>query len=878
MKFNVNTISIISILSLTIVVFLIFQKYQAINKQETQAIEAIPTNAAIIIESDNWVVTYNDLENATIFKTITQSATWNNIKSSINQLKSTLNKDEQLGTLIDEKQMFLSLHHSTDGFNFQVSTTCSDAQLDLILSHDSIIENYNTRPYDGITIYQLPNNILLCHHNDLLFFSNSNLLIEEGIRQLNNKVSLLDNPAFSSVQSTKSTFSVAHVYINFKALSKFVAQNTTLNFKDTQWLSRWANWAELDLEIANDDLTFSGFTVVEDSSSNYLTSLFGQNEQRMEISKIAPKNTNKIVAFGIDDSYLFYTNYKEFLAKHNNLYDHNKHIKSINSDYSINIEETINGIILNEMGAITTVSTSNQSADYLFFKVKEESIEVLNFLSQSIANDSIFSEDYRGFVLSRIDIPFLFYKMYGYFFKAVKNNYYTWIDQYLIVADTPANLKAFINYYLSEKVLSNHPNYLTFSDKIATKSNFLLYTNPSIGNWGTRIKSTLDSLVVIPDWENINGFVYQLSSKDKLFYNNIVLNYESNNQQDSQLEWIVDLEKPIINEPHSVFNHQSKKNNILIQDSDKRIYLINENGKILWNRPIGGKVLDKIHQLDFYKNRKLQFVFNTEDSLYVIDRLGRNVENFPHALNDKASRGLTIVDYDKNRTYRLLVPCIDGYVYNYNKEGELVNGWKFEALENGVAYEVKYASVGSKDYIYVVDKKGHISIVGRNGKKRVELNTIPITDDFYLDKTNGDIYSSDTLGNVWLTKLNGTSTKIKTSNLNDHRFYAYPFHSNSMMELFISDLETVQCYNLENKTMTFKVPSLRMPKAFTFNNESFLAVSSDEYCYLFKSDGSLATSKPLFGGGTFTCLDLDKDNKLNLVVVNTNALYNYVID
>lgn len=878
MKNSFNTISIITILCLSIAAFLIFQKFQSINSKKTLAIEAIPTNAAIIIESSNWDLTLSDLQKSTIFNTITQSQTWEKCKSSINIVKQSFASNPSLNAFVEGKEAYLSIHHTTNDFNYQISTICSENELDLILSSDSLINSYTTRKYDGITIFQISENIKLCHHSDILFFSNSDLLIEEGIRQLNNKVSLLDNNAFKTVEQTKSTFSVAHIYINFASFSKLISENTTFNFQDIQWLNRWADWAELDLEISNNDFTLSGFTLVEDSSSNYLTSLFAQSEQKIEISKIAPKNTNKIIAFGIDDPFLFHANYKEFLAKHNNLYEHNKSIKNINSNYKIDIENTLNSIIKTEMGVVSTLSNSGKSVDYLFFKSKEESVEVLDFLNKSISGDSLFSEDYRGFELSQLNIPFLFEKMYGYYFKAVKNNYYTWIEDYLLFSDTPANLKAFINYYLSEKVLHNHPNYLTFSDKIATKCNFLYYSNPSLANWNSLTKSSLDSFVVENDWANINGFIYQLSSKNDLFYNNIVLHYESNNQKDSQLEWIVDLDNNIIGKPQVVYNHQSNKNNIIVQDSQKTIFQIDENGKVIWTKDIGGKILDDIHQIDYYKNRKLQYVFNTEDSLYIVDRLGRNVENFPVALISKASRGLTVLDYDKNRKYRIMVPAHDGYLYNYNKNGALVNGWNFQTLENSLSYMVKYSSVSSKDYIYVADKIGNISVVGRNGKKRIDIQNIPISDDFYVNKNNGDIYSSDSLGNVWLTKLNGTSTKIKTSNLDKHQFYAFPFYSDDMMNLFISDNKTVQCFKLENKTMTFKVASSTMPKAFTFNEESYIGISSGEYCHLYKSNGKLASSAPFFGGGEFDCVDLDMDKKLNLIVVNNNALYNYAID
>ena len=167
--------------------------------------------------------------------------------------------------------------------------------------NDTLIGSFKSREYDGVKVYELDNNWNLCHHKDILFMSSSSLLIEDGIRQLNNEISLLDNTEFTKVQSTKSTFAGAHIYTNYSNLSKLLSQNTKLSKSDEKWISRWANWAELDLESSDNNLTLSGFTLVEDSSSNYLTSLFGQLEQKIEISKVAPRNTYKITALGIED-------------------------------------------------------------------------------------------------------------------------------------------------------------------------------------------------------------------------------------------------------------------------------------------------------------------------------------------------------------------------------------------------------------------------------------------------------------------------------------------------------------------------------------------------------------------------------------------------
>ncbi len=64
----------------------------------------------------------------------------------------------------------------------------------------------------------------------------------------------------------------------------------------------------------------------------------------------------------------------------------------------------------------------------------------------------------------------------------------------------------------------------------------------------------------------------------------------------------------------------TKKNNI---------YLINSAGRILWKINIPEKIISEIYQIDFYKNNKLQLLFNTKNHVYLIDRNGNFTDGYP---------------------------------------------------------------------------------------------------------------------------------------------------------------------------------------------------------------------------------------------------------
>ena len=71
----------------------------------------------------------------------------------------------------------------------------------------------------------------------------------------------------------------------------------------------------------------------------------------------------------------------------------------------------------------------------------------------------------------------------------------------------------------------------------------MYYTNPSIGNWDESLKNKWKPFVLKEKLMNVSGFVYQLSSKNELFYNNIVLQYDADSDKETQLDWIVNRKK-----------------------------------------------------------------------------------------------------------------------------------------------------------------------------------------------------------------------------------------------------------------------------------------------------------------------------------------------
>ena len=66
-----------------------------------------------------------------------------------------------------------------------------------------------------------------------------------------------------------------------------------------------------------------------------------------------------------------------------------------------------------------------------------------------------------------------------------------------------------------------------------------------------------------------------------------------------------------------------------------------------------------IYQIDFYKNGKLQLLFNTAAQLHLLDRNGNYVERYPVKLRSPATNGMALFDYEKSRDYRIFLAAED---------------------------------------------------------------------------------------------------------------------------------------------------------------------------------------------------------------------------
>lgn len=125
-----------------------------------------------------------------------------------------------------------------------------------------------------------------------------------------------------------------------------------------------------------------------------------------------------------------------------------------------------------------------------------------------------------------------------------------------------------------------------------------------------------------------------------------------------------------------VTNFATGKTNYLYQNSHQSICLRDENNKDVWGIPFKETICGRVQTIDFYNNKKLQWLFCAGNKLYLMDRLGRWVNGFPVTLPKPVLLGPDVYDFTGAGGYTVMILHKDNTLQRYNLHGEAVAGFK----------------------------------------------------------------------------------------------------------------------------------------------------------------------------------------------------------
>ena len=854
-------------------------------------IDAIPKSAVLIISYPDINAVWDKFEEQDYYESIFPIAELQRYFSRNLLLDSLIRYDQNLKKTLSGSTIWSSYHTTeTDSLlvfhaieaNGQVSNQLLKS-LTASISGSGILSNISVNGQPGFKLvvkepfYELFGTVT----NGLILLSSSEALLSESISQLNVGKSLKNDDVFRKAVDVAGQNVEANVFINYSnapAYLQKVLKPTLLH--QEKLIADFASWTELDLNLNDNGFTLNGFTYTTDSLNQFLNLFLDQEPKSIDFPDYLPSNTASFIFFGISDLISFSADYREFLSVHGRLAKMESKLDSIEKKYGVDLEQNVLSWMGKAYGVcITEPRSSSFSEDtYWIFEARSAELakKLLSDLSITVSkkNDlEIFKETISGIEFGQLKMGEDLIGLIGDGYQDFGSPFYMVIENYVVFGTSKEAMEQYIQYLQADRTLAKELSFSRFIENLS--SSFNVFTYHHLARSENILQSYLnrEAMGVLSRNKNALGkfeaLGTQITSTGSSFYSNIFLRYDPEWEASEESSWKGQLDVEGHTTPKFVKNHVSNEYEVIVQDKKNQLYLFNLVGKQLFKRELPEPIESEIVQIDRYKNENLQYVFNTKNFIFMIDRNGKDVKGFPVELKSQAETVLSLVEYDNNRDYRLLITCKNKRIYNYEVDGTGVKGWRHNRAGDPTIHPFKHLFVKGKDYLITGESDGKIHLLDRRGKNRVKVEKyVPSSKNNHLEVFKS---SNSKLTGIYITNKDGLVHRIaldgEVSTMNpgkfspEHYFKVADLNGDGEPEFIFCDLNMLQVFNYKKEKIFEQriAPSASRPKLVKLDSDQFgigFCFSDSEQLILFDSNGETVEGFPLSGTSLFDLINV----------------------
>ena len=753
--------------------------------------------------------------------------------------------------------------------------------------------------------------------------SSKSILVEQAIRQLS-ATGILNNNYFTQVNRTVTSQSEISFYINHtefpaylrnllssqsnKNVNEFGETETTNYGQSVLGFEDFAAWTELDFNFDDDHFSLGGISAADDSLNHFLSVFKGQETMRFRADEVLPRNTSFFCCYAFPEKEKFLDGLENYFMHSDYYYKREEIIKKMESGFRTNLKTVLTEIVKDEVIVATSaipVNPDNKTSYFIMHTEGKSGTEekLTDLLSAYASRKDVSLNDL--ITIYAVDDE-LKYKIYtfpypslpGYWlgkpFGMSEARFATVYDNYLVFSNSEKGLQEYLHNMALDNTLAKDIRYLRFKQKISNRANINIYLDVNrVYSFGNHIFSDEVSELLEQNEESFRKFWaanWQVQRSKDVYFNSVFVGFNEKAKEEAQTTWQSIIGSRINFKPQIVTNHDDPDNHeIVVQDEQNSLHQVTKDGRIRWSLPLPDNIMSKIHQIDYYKNGKLQYLFNTKKRLYIIDRNGNNVAHFPVTLRSPATNGVNVFDYEKSRNYRYFVAGEDKKIYAYDYAGRVVSGWDFGKTDHQVSTPVEHFRINRKDYIVFKDKS-RIYITDRRGHTRVETaarfensrNPLVLNLDG-LPK----IVTTDVEGKVYYIFFNGKYEVKDVGDFSaDHYFICEDLNGNNVPDFVFVDENKLEVMDENGKELydeKFGNTINHPPNIYNFGPKSQkigIVEAAANRIYLFNTDGDLHDGFPLQGSSEFSIGILtEKSGQLNLVVGSEGgSLFNYTLN
>jgi hypothetical protein len=736
-----NRTLIFGIISALVFASLIIAFILSINSEKKKS-SFIPDSAVLVWESSQLKYSAEKSKDFSIIKNI-QNFPFYEVLSNEIEILDTLLIQAQISNLFEEEPLRISLHPiSNSDFDLIYYLPLGKKKDELLKVMDNKHDfKISKREFQGKEIHDIIASDLkysFSLQKGFMIISKTPFLIEDVIRQLEkdggaNFYSILKK----NLSKTMVKNDDGEIYVNAESIAElaeiFLKSD---NQSAIDMLNSFGSSTYYDINLKDDFLLLSGASKFNAEPKTYLDIFQNEPPKSFELKNKIPSNTALLFSSSFGNGKKLLPKLKIYfqksgqarimadwktVAKENKVYL-DKFFELIASEIALCILESNNPANPEKLLFIQTSSREN-AIEYL------KSISENFFVGQD--QEAFFEEYYKGKLIREIskeEFPAL---LFGEYYSGFEECFYFFLDDHIVLSNSINAARKLIDDIDDEKVWGKSVKQNLFLEQCISETNINLILNTA-RNW-EYVKYNLNENWV--DYtgrysENIKQFqlmAFQFASLKDRFYAGAVIKhkeYESGiikeKKKRMNTQWAFKNSSKFITKAKVVRNHNDNSFECLVQDEELNLHLISKKGERLWSVKLLDKIIDEgIHQIDFYKNGKLQYAICGEKYFYMIDRKGNTVENYPVNFakeDNQILQHFRVLDYEKSRKYRFLISDNKGNAFITDKNLNILEGWDPIVQKSGNSAAPDHFRISGKDFIVLIQKNGVLDVKKRNGQ------------------------------------------------------------------------------------------------------------------------------------------------------------------
>lgn len=671
--------------------------------------KAVPSSAVVLME-------INDIEKA--HKKVSKTNYWLDIQNvdlvyKLERTYALLDSIFLTKSLTNKKKLVASLHRTKsqdfDYLLFMKRTVLGTRLARVMKGVKEMGWKTDKHRHRGVDIYEVfiegyHQPFTIAEDGKLLICSFNPDLVEDAIAEFDR----YSSNGFYWKTKKPHQFSEASIYINYQQLPTLTSiffQKDTYASPLFQELKSLLQWSQFDIAFEQKQIDIKGWSCLKRKQDNFLEILKQKAYTgELVIPNLLPFNTAGLVHFNTATTEKMFKRKKEAeVIKYKT-----QVLPWLGNEWAYGFCEPTSESFEKESFAV--IGTKGKDIATPFWK---------RMINSGGVNPA--SIPYRDFTIQFANIekivPFLFGENIG---QKLDNVYYTFIDNYIIVAPQLPQLKAIIEKYIAGQTLANEEDFLFFASNRSGRSNIFCYLNPTLikkllkSNAASNFNKNLDKKFKY--YQRICPITFQFDKPSENIVTKGLIGYNKKPKPLLSLVWNSRLDDMPIGQPQIVHNHDTKEKEIIVQDKKNNLYLLSKAGKIIWKKNLPKPILGKVQQMDYFGNGVLHYIFNTQSKVYLVNRKGEDAHNYPLRLSSAATAGLLLADFEQQDGQCFIIPCGNNKVYGYEYSGKPLKGWNPRNYLGLVKFPLQ--SFIDKDYRYIVaaNENGNIYLLNQEGE------------------------------------------------------------------------------------------------------------------------------------------------------------------